>query len=208
MNTLRITLDSLRDLGSPTSSGTPGTAQTARIYCQSSLGEGGVLADGLHSIPDEIVDVETLPWTYDLVDPTDATPTGWGWTVKIRPEDSPVMVAPLTAETIAALPQVDGVRVARLEKYVGLSDALATGGFVTAGLAGQAADEAAASATTAASSATEAAASASSAWEAVVTAGAADVTAYPDPTNPDLLILSYPAFLSTDGTSVTLPIGA
>jgi len=150
-------------LGSPTGPGTPGTVQTATIHCQPSVGRGGVLSDGLHSAPNETIYNVTLPWTFDLVDPTDAQPTGWGWTITIKPEAGPALVAPLTAAAIAALPQVDGIRTARLEDYVGLSDVLATGGTVTAGLAGVAADQAAASATAAAASATSASTSATSA---------------------------------------------
>lgn len=158
MAKLRVTVDSLKDLGSVPIDGTlPGDKQTATIYCVPSLDRGVVVSDddGMHSIPAETIRVDSWPWAHDLVDPTGTHPTGWGWTITVRPQSGPPAVAPLTPEAIAALPQdANGTRVARLEDFVGLSDVLGLGGMVTAGQAGVAAEQAAASAATAADSAT------------------------------------------------------
>lgn len=136
MGTLRLTLDSWLDMGSPPVDGaTPGTslAEGGIILMHPSLGAGVALSStSMHMPGTERINDPVLPWAYDVLDPTDAQPTGWGWTATLKTADGHlVAVAPLTAETIAALPQVDGVRVARLEDYVGLSDALGQGGLVT-----------------------------------------------------------------------------
>jgi len=152
VSTLRVTLDSLADMGSPPVDGAePGTALTATIYAVPSVGAGSVLdqAGGLHLPDTETVSV-TAPWSYDLTDPTDADPTGWGWTVTIRGRRD--VVAVLTPEHIAATPVVAGVRTMRLEDWTQLGPVLSTG-MVTAGAAGVAADQAAVSAAAAALSA-------------------------------------------------------
>lgn len=128
MGTLRITIDSLKDAGSTPIDGVPpGDTIGAVIYMVPGITRGMVIDEdgGMHSAPPETVRVSSWPWAHDLTDPTGTRPTDpatttWGWTVTIRPQSGPPAVADLTAETIAALPQVDGVRTARLEDHIRL----------------------------------------------------------------------------------------
>lgn len=127
MSILRITLGSLRFLGQPAKAAagaTPGDPVTsARITCTPAVDGAAVMAAGVHTVTPEVITAsaitDTTPWTYDLVDPTGATPTGWGWTITIAPAGGgEPLVASLTAATIAALPATDGVRTARLEDWI------------------------------------------------------------------------------------------
>ena len=123
MSILRITLGSLRFLGQPAKAAagaTPGDPVTsARITCTPAVDGAAVMAAGVHTVTPEVITAATPPWTYDLVDPTDATPTGWGYTITIAPAGGgEPLVASLTAATIAALPATDGVRTARLEDWI------------------------------------------------------------------------------------------
>lgn len=123
MSILRITLGSLRFLGQPAKAAagaTPGDPVTSsRITCTPAVDGAAVMAAGVHTVTPEVITAATPPWTYDLVDPTDATPTGWGWTITIAPSGGgEPLVASLTAATIAALPATDGVRTARLEDWI------------------------------------------------------------------------------------------
>lgn len=133
MSTLRITLDDWRDLGSPTSTPLLGTELTGRVQCIPSLAGGGVI-DGttLRSVATEDVSGVTCPWSYDLLDPTDAQPSGWGWTIRLSPGPySSGCLVPLTAELIAGTPQADGVRTIDLSQHVGLSSITAQGGLLS-----------------------------------------------------------------------------
>lgn len=134
MSTLRIRLTSWQDLGqatgAPTSS--PGTDLTGRVQCIPSLSGGGVLSDGLHTVASEDITSIECPWSYDLLDPTDAQPSGWGWTIRLSPGPyAGSVIVPLTAELIAATPQVDGVRLIDLSQHVGQSSITAQGGLLS-----------------------------------------------------------------------------
>lgn len=127
MSILRITLGSLRFLGQPAKAAagaTPGDPVTSsRITCTPAVDGAAVMAAGVHTVTPEVITASAItditPWTYDLVDPTDATPTGWGWTITIAPAGGgEPLVASLTAATIAALPATGGVRTARLEDWI------------------------------------------------------------------------------------------
>lgn len=125
MSTLRITLAEVRDLGSPSQVGAVVGRLLSGLHVTitptttaASVNSAGLL----HSVATEDVQGVDPPWSYDLVDPTDADPSGWGYRVRIAasPSAEPV-VADLDAEAIAAITQVDGVRLAPLVNYIKLA---------------------------------------------------------------------------------------
>ena len=192
MAILRLTLDSLQDLGDTTTwpTGAPGSQLLPRIWLAPSVAEGAVHAEGLHAPLSEDLRVEKLPWSIDLVDPTEANPTGWGWEGKLRPVPlgAQVLAFSVPFPMIADTSQLDGVRTIRIEDCVGLSSGTVGTPLVRPGPKGdkgdtgdvtaeaqEAATQAAASASSASVAQTAAAASAASAQDAQV--AAVDVTA-------------------------------
>ena len=124
MSILRITLDSWRDIASvgPSVDGEAGDLLSGTIEIQPSLTAGAVLAPGLHLPDDDRMAITALPWSAVLVDPTSATPSGWGYRIWLKPTAGRAVPATLTADQIAAVaPDADGVRVIRLEEHVGLA---------------------------------------------------------------------------------------
>ena len=125
MAILRLTLDSLQDLGDTTTrpTGAPGSQLLPRISLAPSVAEGAVHAEGLHAPLPEDLRVGKLPWSIDLVDPTEADPTGWGWEGKLWPvpHGTQVLAFSVPFPMIADTPQHDGVRTIRIEDCVGLS---------------------------------------------------------------------------------------
>ena len=122
---LRVVIDSWQDLAqtSPTIDGAPGDQQTGRVLVSPSV-RGGTVLDSTgepHQVSDEEIPTVAAPWQIDLTDPTGCTPSGWGWTIVLT-SLAGRQIAILDGPTIAALPQVDGVRTARLRDHVGLAD--------------------------------------------------------------------------------------
>ena len=139
MSTLTITLSSWQSIGSATvaAGAQPGDALTGTATIVPSLTSGGVLGPGLAVPARETVAIGSLPWSYDLLDPTDANPTGWGYTIYLQATGQAAVPVVLSAASIAALTQTSGVRTAALESFVGLSNALGTGGLVAVGAGAQ-----------------------------------------------------------------------
>lgn len=181
MGVLRVTLDSWQDMAQldPTPpGGAPGDAVRFHAACSPSL-TGGAVLDSLgagHAVTREEHAGLSAPWQIDLLDPTGCTPSGWGWRVDVLTPIGRRATALLGPEMIADLPVVDGVRTVDLAQWLGLGDPLPSG-VVTAGAAGVATVEAAASAEAAALSATAASSSASSASGSATTATSAASTA-------------------------------
>lgn len=148
MSILRITLSSWQDLGDQqTATGqSPGTPVAGRILCIPSLTGGAVISAGMHTVSVEdisnVAPTPDSPWSWDLVDPTDADPSGWGWTVRLSAPGATTAIAVLSAADIASLPQVDGVRTADLSAFIGRSGISEQGGLVKpgAGVAAMAVD--------------------------------------------------------------------
>ncbi len=136
MTILRLTLGSWQDLGQPAATGQPGDQLTGRVVMRPSLPGGSAVLDsggGVHQVMVERAETVTAPWSWDLLDPTDTDPSGWGWTVSLTPTGGGTMTAVLDPDRIATLPVVDGVRTANLAQFVGLATVLPVGGLVAPG---------------------------------------------------------------------------
>lgn len=137
MSILRVQLGSWQDLGQAQAAGQPGDALTGRVVMRPSLPAGSAVIDsdsGVHQVDIEHDETATAPWTYDLLDPTDTNPSGWGWVITLSPTAGGTMTAVLTPDRISALPQVGGIRTADLTHFVGLGTVLPIGGLVAPGL--------------------------------------------------------------------------
>lgn len=139
-----------------------------------------------------------------------ATGPGWAWRVReylSRGRSGDVFVLiPDTADTLdyETLQQVDPATLepigpAPIDVWSAALTEATSAATVTATTA----------ASVAALASTDAVEAASRAVAAAESAGLGSVSIYPDPLNPDLLIIDYPSYLThSDGTSIVLPIGA
>lgn len=97
----------------------PGVALTGTVTMRPTA--GGLVADevgALHHLRVErVADVEA-PWSFDLLDPTTASPSGWGWVCTIAPLGATPATITLTAALIRTLTQTGGVRVASLPDLI------------------------------------------------------------------------------------------
>lgn len=138
MSVLRVQVGSWQSAGQPTDGYTVGDVFPARLpdVAGAPAAEPGLALSGmvtmrptavgivsdevgaLHHLRVERADGVTAPWSFDLLDPTTATPGGWGWVCTVSPIGSRATTIILTAAVIATIPQSGGVRVANLPDLI------------------------------------------------------------------------------------------